>query len=270
MDTTSKITTQSLQKRKGAEKIVAVTAYDYTMAKLFDELVDFILVGDSLGMVIQGKPNTLSVSMDEMIYHTRCVTNAARHAHVVADMPFLSYQVAEEEAIRNAGRLLSHGGAEAVKLEGGVAIAKTVSRIVDLGIPVMGHIGLTPQSVHAFGGYKVQGRTEKSRESILQDALALEDAGVYAMVLEGIPVELASEITSRMKVPTIGIGAGAACDGQILVSQDLLGLNPTFSPRFVKKYADLATTIRKAISEYALEVKKEAFPSPEHSFYVNP
>jgi 3-methyl-2-oxobutanoate hydroxymethyltransferase len=264
-----KITTQSLQQRKGAEKIVAVTAYDYTMAKLFDELVDFILVGDSLGMVIQGRPNTLSVTMEEMIYHTRCVTRAARHAHVVADMPFLSYQVAEEEAIRNAGRLLAEGGAEAVKLEGGVAIAKTVSRIVDLGIPVMGHIGLTPQSVHAFGGYKIQGKTEKSRESILQDALALEDSGIYTLVLEGIPVELAGEITQRVKVPTIGIGAGSRCDGQILVSQDLLGLNPSFSPRFVKKYADLATTIRTAITQYASEVKKEAFPDSEHSFYVN-
>jgi len=264
---TSKITTQSLQKRKGAEKIVAVTAYDYTMAKLFDELVDFILVGDSLGMVIQGKPNTLSVSMDEMLYHTRCVVSAARHAHVVADMPFLSYQVGEEEAIRNAGRLLQVG-AEAVKVEGGVAVAKTVARIVDLGIPVMGHIGLTPQSVHAFGGYKVQGRTEKSRESILQDALALEDAGAYALVLEGIPVELAAEITRRVKIPTIGIGAGSSCDGQILVNQDLLGLNPSFSPRFVKKYADLADTIRKAITEYASDVRKEAFPGPEHSFHV--
>lgn len=269
METSSKITTQHLLRKKGQEKIIALTAYDYTSAKLMDELVDFILVGDSLGMVIQGNSNTLSVTMSEMIYHTQCVARAIKHAHLVADMPFLSYQVTEEEAIRNAGELLSKGKAEGVKVEGGIAMSKTIARIVELGIPVMGHIGLTPQSVHAFGGYKIQGRTEKSRESILQDALALEDAGVYSIVLEGIPVELAKEITNRVKVPTIGIGAGVFCDGQILVSQDLLGLNPSFSPKFVKKYADLATTIRGAVTQYAKEVKESGFPDKDHSFYVN-
>jgi 3-methyl-2-oxobutanoate hydroxymethyltransferase len=270
MEAHPKVTSTGLRaKKERNEKIVAITAYDYTFAKLFDEGVDVILVGDSLGMVVQGHSNTLSVTLEDIIYHSRAVARAVKHAHLVADMPFLTYQVSGDEAVRNAGRLLSEGFAEAVKLEGGVAIAPTVERLVQLGIPVMGHIGLTPQSVHAFGGYKIQGKTEIARESIFQDALALEDAGCYSIVLEGIPAELSEAITKRLKIPTIGIGAGPVCDGQILVSQDLLGLNPEFAPRFVKRYGDLSSVVRNALAAYAKEVKSGEFPDRAHSFYVN-
>ncbi len=274
MSQTPKVTANTLKHLKSLpqedfKKIVAVTAYDFLFAKLVDELVDVVLVGDSLGMVVQGKENTLSVTMDQMVYHTQNVARALKHAHLVADMPFMSYQVSEDAAVLNAGRLLSEGGAHAVKLEGGVRIAKLTERLVDAGIPVLGHIGLTPQSVHAFGGYKIQGKTDSAKESILQDALALEDAGAYAIVLEGVPEDLAKDITARLKIPTIGIGAGKFCDGQILVATDLLGMNPDFNPKFVKKYADLASVIRTAVSEYANEVKTGAFPTEIHSFYVN-
>ena len=274
MTQTPKVTANTLKQlkslpREAYKKIVAITAYDFLFTKLVDELVDVVLVGDSLGMVVQGKENTLSVTMDQMIYHTQNVSRAIKHAHLVADMPFMSYQVSEENAVLNAGRFLSEGGAHSVKLEGGVRIAKLVERLVDIGIPVLGHIGLTPQSVHAFGGYKIQGKTDSAKESILQDALALEDAGAYAVVLEGIPENLAKEITTRLKIPTIGIGAGKYCDGQILVATDLLGMNPDFNPKFVKKYTDLAGHIRTAVSEYATEVTTGAFPSENHSFYVN-
>jgi 3-methyl-2-oxobutanoate hydroxymethyltransferase len=264
-----KITVADVRARKGrpdSKKLVTVTAYDFTFARLIDELVDIVLVGDSLGMVIQGEPNTLAVTVDEMVYHTRSVSRALKHAHLVADMPFMSYQPGLRSAIRNAGRLVSEGRAEAVKLEGGVAIARIVAKLVDYGIPVMGHIGLQPQSVHAMGGYKVQGKTERSRNAILQDALALEDAGAYSIVLEGIPAELAAEVTARIGIPTIGIGAGAQCDGQVLVSQDLLGMNPEFQPRFVKSYVNLAETVRGAINQFADEVQSGAFPEPKHSF----
>lgn len=248
--------------------MVAVTAYDFLTARLIDEIVDIVLVGDSLGMVVQGKEDTLSVTVEDIVYHARAVKRGLRHAHLVADMPFMSYQISPEEALRNAGRLVSEGGASAVKLEGGTRIAPAVERIVSTGIPVMGHIGLTPQSVNAFGGYKIQGKTESAREAILQDALALEDSGVYSIVLEGIPSELAQEITARVKVPTIGIGAGPACDGQILVIQDLLGMNPTFKPRFVKHFAHLSEVIPKALQTYAEEVRSRAFPGKEHSFFI--
>lgn len=261
-----KVTSVQIRSRKGGEKLVAVTAYDFTFARLADELVDILLVGDSLGMVVQGQPNTLSVTVEDVIYHTRAVSRAARHAHVVADMPFLSYQASIEDAVRNAGRLLAEGGAEAVKLEGGVVIADTVARLTTLGIPVMGHVGLTPQSVHAFGGFKVQGRTDAARESILQDALTLEDAGVYSIVLEGMPADLAKLVSTRLKIPTIGIGAGAACDGQVLVCTDLLGMNPDFTPRFVKKFAELHEPVRVALGKFAKEVRDGAFPGKEHSF----
>ncbi|MEZ4749227.1 MAG: 3-methyl-2-oxobutanoate hydroxymethyltransferase [Bdellovibrionota bacterium] len=252
--------------REGANRIVAITAYDYTFARLIDELVDLVLVGDSLGMVIQGKSNTLSVKIEDMVYHTRAVREAVEHAHVVADMPFMTYQSSFEDAVRNAGRLMADGGAEAVKLEGGVSIAPIVERLVEVGIPVLGHVGLTPQSVNAYGGYKVQGKTEKAQQAILQDALALEDAGAYAVVLEAIPAVLGKEITDRLKIPTIGIGAGPDCDGQVLVSQDLLGLNPEFQPRFVKAYAQLGQMVRSAVSDYATEVRGGRFPDSEHSF----
>lgn len=259
-------TTSLLQKKETGEKIVAVTAYDFTTARLFDEFVDVLLVGDSLGMVIQGDTHTLSVRLEDVIYHTRAVAKAAKHAHLVADLPFMTYQTGATQAMKSAGRLLSEGHAESVKLEGGVTMAPIVEKLVEIGIPVMGHIGLTPQSVHAFGGYKIQGKSEQAKERILSDALALEDAGAYSIVLEGIPADLAQVISSRVKIPTIGIGAGVHCDGQILVSSDLLGMNPDFRPRFVKPYADLAGTIKSAIQKYATEVKGSEFPSPEHSF----
>lgn len=269
MDTPRAVTSSQIRDQKqSGTPIVAVTAYDFLTARLVDEIADVVLVGDSLGMVIQGKEDTLSVTVDEVIYHTRAVKRALRRAHLVADMPFMSYQVSDAKAVRNAGRLVSEGGAAAVKIEGGVRVASAVEKITAAGIPVMGHIGLTPQSVLAFGGYKVQGKTPSSRESILQDALALEDSGVYSMVLEGVPSELAKEITARVKIPTIGIGAGMDCDGQILVIQDLLGMNPSFKPRFVKHFANLSEVIQKALQTYAQEVKGRAFPGPEHSFSV--
>ena len=246
--------------------LVAITAYDYTSAKLFDELVDIVLVGDSLGMVIQGSSNTLSVTMDEMVYHTRAVSRALKSAHLVADMPFMSYQVSVKDAIRNAGRLLSEGGAESVKLEGGISVASTIEKLVVSGIPVMGHIGLTPQSVHAFGGYKIQGKTISTGEAILQDALTLEESGVYAVVLEGIPSELAKIITERIKIPPIGIGAGPACDGQILVSQDLLGMNPGFKPKFLRTYSNAFETVQGAINAYDRDVKAGKFPAENESY----
>lgn len=258
--------TSLLQKKETGEKIVAITAYDFTSARLFDEFVDVLLVGDSLGMVIQGGAHTLSVRLEDVIYHTKAVAKAAKRAHVVADLPFMTYQTGPTQALRSAGRLLAEGDAEAVKLEGGVTMAPIVEKLVATGIPVMGHIGLTPQSVHAFGGYKIQGKTEQAKERIISDALALEDAGVYSIVLEGIPTDLAKTISERVKIPTIGIGAGIHCDGQILVSADLLGMNPDFRPRFVKTYADLAGIIKTAVQKYANEVKAREFPSPEHSF----
>ena len=248
------------------KKLVVITAYDYSFAKLVDPLVDIILVGDSLGMVIQGESNTLSVRLEDMIYHSRAVAKGMSNAHLVVDMPFMSYQVSVEEALRNAGRLLSEGKAESVKMEGGATIAATVERLVDTGIPVMGHIGLTPQSVHAMGGYKIQGRTESAQSALVDDALALENAGAYAIVLEGIPAALAKTISERIKIPTIGIGAGIDCDGQVLVMQDLLGMNPDFRPRFVKNYAELANTVRGAVETYAKEVREGMFPGAEHSF----
>lgn len=267
-----KITVTHLGDRKPSlqspspQKIVAVTAYDYTMAKLLDELVDIVLVGDSLGMIVQGERNTLTVSLEQVIYHSRCVAKAVRHAHLVADMPFMTFQINEAETLKNAGRLISEGRAEAVKLEGGVRIARVVERLATSGIPVLGHLGLTPQSVHAFGGYKIQGRTDPAKETLIQDALALEDAGVYAMVLEGIPAELAKIITERVKVPTIGIGAGPFCDGQVLVSADLLGMNTAFHPKFVKRYANLTESIRTAVNQFVTEVREGEFPTREHSF----
>lgn len=268
-DGAKKITAGSIRARKGQEpdrKIVAITAYDYTFARLVDPLVDIILVGDSLGMVIQGEPNTLSVKIDDIVYHTRAVARGVRRAHVVADMPFMTYQAGVEDAVRNAGRLLADGHAEAVKLEGGIGVVKVVERLVQIGIPVLGHVGMTPQSVHAYGGFRVQGRTEAARNAILQDAIALEDAGVYAMVLESIPSALAETITERVKVPTIGIGAGPHCDGQVLVSQDLLGMNPDFQPKFVKPYAELGRVVRNAVEAFAKEVRGGVFPDAQHSF----
>jgi 3-methyl-2-oxobutanoate hydroxymethyltransferase len=257
--------------KQQGERITALTAYDATFARLIDAAgVDVILVGDSLGMVIQGQPTTLPVTMDEMVYHLRAVSRGVGHAHLVGDMPFLSYQASADEAVKNAGRLVAEGGAEAVKLEGGADFAEVVRRIVRAGIPVMGHIGLTPQSVHRMGGYVVQGRDEEKAGRLVEDAVALEQAGCSSIVLEGIPLELAGAITGRLSIPTIGIGAGPHCDGQILVSYDLLGMNPEFAPRFVKRYAELHRVIGDAVSRYVAEVKESAFPAEEHAFRAAP
>jgi 3-methyl-2-oxobutanoate hydroxymethyltransferase len=256
-----------LGRKKSGKKITALTAYDYSLAKLLDATdLDIILVGDSLGMVSLGHENTLSVTMENMIDHTRAVKQGAQRALVVGDMPFMSYQVSVEQAVTNAGRLIQEGGASAIKLEGGTRMADRVKSIVQAGIPVMGHIGLTPQSVHQFGGYKVQGKNYPDSRQIKQDACDLQNAGVFALVLEGIPSELAEEITTELKIPTIGIGAGSKCDGQILVLHDLLGLNQDFVPKFVKQYAPLADILKNAVTEYIEDVRTEIFPGQEHTY----
>jgi len=263
-----KVTIHTLRKFKQAkQKICMVTAYDATFARILDDAgADVILVGDSLGMVIQGNDSTLPVTMDQMIYHSRIVSRGAKRAHVVGDMPFMSYQTTPEEAVRNAGRLVAEGGVGSVKLEGGEEFAETVERIVRASIPVMGHLGLTPQSVHKMGGYVVQGRDEQAARKILHDALALEKAGCYALVLEGVPMDLAAQISERLTIPTIGIGAGVHCDGQVLVCYDFLGLNPDFKPKFVKRYADLYGAIRQASETFFSEIRGETFPDEDHSF----
>lgn len=249
------------------------------MARIFDAAgIDVILVGDSLGMVVQGQENTLPVTLDEVIYHCKCVRRGVTRAFVVGDMPFMSYQVNAEEGLRAAGRLIQEGGVSAVKLEGGVFVADTIARIANADIPVMGHVGLTPQSVHRMGGYKVQGRskdTQKSdihaagtRERVIQDAWAVAEAGAFAVVLEGVPSDLAQELTASLPIPTIGIGAGSSCDGQILVSTDMLGCNPDFLPTFAKRFANLAEEVTRAVHDYIDEVQKRSFPGPEHSFGV--
>jgi 3-methyl-2-oxobutanoate hydroxymethyltransferase len=251
--------------------ITMITAYDFPFARIFDNCgIDAILVGDSLGMVIRGEDSTLAVTIDEVIYHTRAVVRARRRALVIADMPFLSYQVSAEEALRNAGRLVKEGGAEAVKLEGGIAMAETVRRIADVDIPVMGHIGLTPQSIHRMGGHRVQGRTSGRapgcRERLLEDAAALEAAGAFAIVVEGVPPSLAREISNRVAIPTIGIGAGPDCDGQVLVMHDMLGLGESAPPRFAKPFANLWNDAAAAATAYVREVKEHVFPAPEHCY----
>lgn len=253
-------------KQRG-EKITCLTAYDYSFARILDEAgIDLLLVGDSVGCVVQGQHNTLAVTMDEMIYHTRAVARGRQRALLVGDMPFLSFQVSKEQALHNAGRFLKEAGAEAVKLEGGVSMHETIAAIVRAGIPVMGHVGLTPQSLHLFGGYKIQGKEQKHREHLLRDALAVEEAGAFAVVLEGMPMDLAKEITERLTIPTIGIGAGAHCDGQVLVIHDMLGLFHDFTPKFVKPYADLKGVMTTAVKAFIEEVREEKFPAMEHSF----
>ena len=263
-----KVTIHSLRKMKQAgERITMLTAYDATFARLFDQCgIDALLVGDSVGMVVQGQKSTLPVTMDQMVYHSAAVARGAQRAHLVGDLPFGSYQGSVDEAVKNAIRLVAEGGMEGVKLEGGAEFAEVISRIVRAGVPVMGHLGLTPQSVHKMGGYVVQGRSEDKAKQLLADARALEAAGCYALVLEAIPAPLAVEITRALSIPTIGIGAGVGCDGQVLVSYDLLGLNPEFSPKFVKRYADLAGIIGDAVEQYRDEVRTGEFPGLEHSF----
>lgn len=266
-----KFTTQSfLDAKRSGQKITMLTAYDYSMAKILDESgIDALLVGDSLGMTMQGKDSTLAVTLDEMIYHCKCVTRGVKRALVVGDMPFLTYHINPDEAVRNAGRFLQEAGTNAVKLEGGVAMADTVKAIVRAQIPVMGHIGLTPQSVNVFGGFKVQGKEEKRARELIDDALALEDAGVFSIALEGVPAALAKLITEKVSVPTIGIGAGKDCDGQILVVHDTLGMYSDFTPKFVKQYAQLNHTIKEAVAGYISDVKEQRFPEQKHTFTMD-
>jgi len=266
-----KVTVPELQGRKrGGPPLAMVTAYDFTMARLVDEAgVDLILVGDSLGMVVQGLSNTLPVTLDEMCYHGRAVARAVRRAHLVGDLPFMSYQLSAAQALESAGRFLKEGAFESVKLEGGEEVAEHVRRIVRAGIPVMGHVGLTPQSVHAFGGFKMQGRGEDAATTIIAGARAIEEAGAYAIVLEAIPPDVAERVTAAVEVPTIGIGAGSACDGQVLVCTDLLGMARDHAPHFVKRYAALGDAIVDAVRRYVGEVQSGEFPGPEHAYKPN-
>jgi 3-methyl-2-oxobutanoate hydroxymethyltransferase len=250
----------TLMKERG-ERIVMLTAYDATMARLFDQAgVDLLLVGDSLGHVILGLESTIPVTLDQIIHHTRAVARGATRALVVADMPFLTYQISSADAMRSAARLFQEGGAAAVKLEGGLAVAEAVRRLTAAGLPVMGHVGLTPQHVHRLGGMRRQARDEKAAEQLILDAVALEDAGAFAVVLEAIPDDVAESVTCRLKIPTIGIGAGPHCDGQVLVSYDMLGLFDTFVPPFVKQYAQLGETILQAAKSYSREVREREYP----------
>ncbi len=255
------------KKKTEGKKITMLTAYDFPTAQIVDQAgIDMILVGDSLGNVVQGVANTLPVTMDEMIYHTKMVSRAVQSAMVVGDMPFLSYQTHKAEAIRNAGRFLKEAGADCVKLEGGTQMADTIRAIVNAGIPVVAHIGLTPQYIHILGGFKVQGKNEAAREKILADARAVQDAGAFSVVLEAIPLSLAKDIHQVIHIPTIGIGAGPGCDGQVLVLHDILGLFDRFTPKFVKKYANLKEQALKAVKEFKDDVEGGKFPSEEHSF----
>jgi 3-methyl-2-oxobutanoate hydroxymethyltransferase len=267
----ARVTTATLRDKKAKqEKISMLTSYDYSTAGLVDQAgLDMILVGDSLGMVVLGYENTLAVTMDDMVHHTRAVVRGTQNTMVVADMPFLSYHVSIEEAVRNAGRFIQEGGAQAVKLEGGVERVEAVKAILDAQIPVMGHIGLTPQSVNQFGGFKVQGKDLETARKLLRDAQALEKAGVFSIVLECVPSALAKKITEEVSVPTIGIGAGPDCDGQVLVINDMLGMYSGHVPKFVKKYVDLQPLIIEALKSYKKEVEEGSFPGPEHGFTIS-
>jgi 3-methyl-2-oxobutanoate hydroxymethyltransferase len=262
-----RITIPSLvARKKRGERIAMLTAYDFTFASIFDAAdIDILLIGDSLGNVVQGQDTTLPVTLDEVVYHTRLVARGARRAMVVSDMPFGSYQISAEDAVRNACRCVKEGGAHAVKLEGGHAIAATIERIVAAEIPVMGHVGLTPQAIHRMGGHRVQGRDETSRARVIRDAQAVEAAGAFAVVLEGVPADLAQEITPLLTIPTIGIGAGVHCDGQVLVMHDMLGLTD-WTPSFVKQYANLGSLASQAARNFAEEVANAKFPDAKHSY----
>lgn len=263
------VTIATIQKMKDAgERIAMVTAYDATIARLVDEAgVDIILVGDSLGMVVQGHDNTLPVRLEDIIYHTSCVARAVRRPFIVADMPFLSYQVSPTQALLAAGRALKEGGAQGIKLEGGMEMVDTVRTLTDSGIPVMAHIGLKPQSIHAMGGYKIQGRDAVTGARIVEEAQAMQAAGVFSIVLEGVAIETAQEVTKSVRVPTIGIAAGPHCDGQVLVIYDLLGMNADFNPTFLKKYMDGQELITDAVKRYIVEVRDGTFPTEQHGFH---
>ena len=266
----ARVTTATIRNKKAKqEKISMLTSYDYSTAGLVDQAgLDMILVGDSLGNVVLGYENTLAVTMDDMVHHTRAVVRGTKNAMVVADMPFLSYHVSTKEAVRNAGRFIQEGGAQAVKLEGGVERVEAVKAILDAQIPVMGHIGLTPQSVNQFGGFKVQGKDLETARKLLRDAQALDKAGVFSIVLECVPSALAKKITEEVSVPTIGIGAGPDCDGQVLVINDMLGMYSGHVPKFVKKYANVAEIITNAFKEYVEDVKGEKFPEDKHVYHA--
>ena len=260
------VSTLLMQKQSG-DKITMLTAYDYTTAKIMDECgVNALLIGDSLGMVMLGYENTLPVTMEDMIHHTAAVSRDAQNAFVVADMPFMSYQTDVREAVINAGRLIKEGGANAVKLEGGAEVCPQIRAIVNASIPVVAHLGLTPQSVNVFGGFKVQGKTQDKAEKLIRDALEIQETGACAVVLEGIPAKLAEVITGKLTIPTIGIGAGNGCDGQVLVYQDMLGLTSGHTPKFVKRFADMGTLMRQGIQDYITETKNGSFPSEEHTY----
>jgi 3-methyl-2-oxobutanoate hydroxymethyltransferase len=263
-----KITIQDfLGKKAGHKRITMLTAYDYPFARIVDEAgIDGIIVGDSVGMVVQGLENTLPVTMDEMIYHTRIVSRAVQNAMVIGDLPFMSYQAGVEDAVRNAGRFLKEAGASAVKIEGGAEVAEHIEAMTRSDIPVMAHIGLTPQSIHRMGGYKIQGKTGESAQRLLEEAHVAEDAGAFSLLLEAIPLGLAKKITEELSIPTIGIGAGPHCDGQVLVLHDVIGLFERFTPRFAKRYANLREEALKAVKNYKEEIEKGIFPSKEQSF----
>ncbi len=269
---TKRVTIHTLRKMKErGERISMLTAYDATFSRLLDQSqVDVLLVGDSLGMVIQGHETTLPVTLEDIIYHTRAVVRGTSRAHVVGDMPFMTYQSSVEAGLDAAGRLIKEGGAHSIKLEGGAQHVELVERLSSAGIPVMGHIGLTPQSVHQMGGFKIQGRGEGGAEELLADALALEKAGAYSIVLEGIPAEIATTISEALSIPTIGIGAGVGCDGQVLVIYDLLGMNEEFKPKFVRKYDNLALRIRTAVDAFVADVSDGTFPAEKETFYMDP
>lgn len=256
--------------KKNGEKLTMLTAYDYTTARLIDEEgVNSILVGDSLGMVVLGYDDTLSVTMEDMIHHSRAVARGAKNALVITDMPFMSYQTSVYDAVVNAGRLVKEGKAQAVKLEGGAEFCEHIKAIVNASIPVCAHIGLTPQSINAFGGFKVQGKGRQAAQKLLDEARAVEQAGAFAVVLECVPAKLGEKISQSISIPTIGIGAGAGCDGQVLVYQDMLAMYPNFKPKFVKQYAQIGSTMKDAFSQYISDVKSGAFPSEEHTFGID-
>lgn len=256
--------------KKNGEKLTMLTAYDYTTAKLLDESgIDSILVGDSLGMVVLGYDDTLSVTMEDMIHHSAAVARGAKNALIVTDMPFMSYQTSVYDAVVNAGRLVKGGKAQAVKLEGGIEFCEHIKAIVNASIPVCAHLGLTPQSINAFGGFKVQGKGKEAAQKLLDEARAVEQAGAFAVVLECVPAKLAKKISESISIPTIGIGAGAGCDGQVLVYQDMLAMYPDFKPKFVKQYTQLGSVMKDAFKQYIAEVKSGAFPSEEHTFKID-
>lgn len=264
----TKVTTQTVvQMKKNGEKISMLTAYDYTMAQIVDQAgIDIILVGDSASNVMAGFETTVPITLENMIYHTSCVVRGVDRALVIADLPFMSYQVTPKEALISAGRMMKEAGAHAVKMEGGKSIINTVRKIVDAGIPVMGHLGLTPQSIYKFGTYKVRAKEEQEAEALIEDAKLLEEAGCFGMVLEKIPATLAEKVSNELSIPTIGIGAGAGCDGQVLVIHDMLGMNKDFSPRFLRRYADIHSVMTDAVQNYIKDVKSKDFPNSEEQY----